>query len=383
MGSFQQILLGGICLAAAFGMGHYLNNKPVTDLPAGAIAESKSDTGNGFRWGKAESPSSFLESPEATPSATIVTMREPVSSNLPMLKSPSAITSESMGGADLSNLMRSPGNSGNVGSASIPNIIDNQRQKVIVVPDFSELAASFKDTPLELPPMQGVRTPNSRADDAPAGNLRQNPRNESVDPYADAPNAPTRVRETAPAADLAPADFAPELTSRRFSDTAEFQEFRESRNDSQEMSSSKTRQQSLADNRQPIDNRLFVDPPVVPDFSILEQESVNDGRNVSLRAEVEQQTTNRATRPQIPFGLTEEAKTELVGLRKPADRQLKIGAKRFDEYVTVEGDSLQSLSSKFYGRPDFYLDIYLSNQSRLRNPAELPIGTRLQIPMFE
>ncbi len=425
MGSFQQILLGGICLAAAFGMGHYLNNKPVADRSANAITDSKSDGGNGFRMGKAESPTSFLESSPLPPPTAIVTIREPVRSNVPTLKAPSTIAPTFREGADQSDSVQSTNFLGALGAASIPNVVDNQRRRAIVVPDFSELAASFKNTPLELPPIEGNRPPNSQSEVAQSHSSMQNPPSDYVDPYADG-RLVQGSREQA-------ADFTPEIEPDRFRDASQSENARESRN----LSPVQSQHQALDDARQPIDNRVFAAPPLVPDFTNLQREPIDESRVVSLRAEVDQraddlrqaitasedslqasgrwapanqrdgqQVENRdrvsdqdseqssimdqsnpaplaETRPRIPFGLTDEAKTELVGLRKPADRKLRVGAKRFEEYVAVEGDTLQSLSTKYYGRPDFYLDIYLSNQTRLRNPAEVPVGTRLQIPIFE
>ncbi len=85
----------------------------------------------------------------------------------------------------------------------------------------------------------------------------------------------------------------------------------------------------------------------------------------------------------IPFGLTPEAKSKLVPLQRPSQTQVDVGASRFAEHLTRPGDSLQDLSTKFYGRPDFYLDIYLANQQQLKSPASLPAGIMLKIPIFD
>ena len=52
------------------------------------------------------------------------------------------------------------------------------------------------------------------------------------------------------------------------------------------------------------------------------------------------------------------------------------------DYTTVFGDTLHSLSTKFFGSPEFYLDIYLANRELLRNPSEVPVNTRIKIPVM-
>lgn len=56
---------------------------------------------------------------------------------------------------------------------------------------------------------------------------------------------------------------------------------------------------------------------------------------------------------------------------------------KFTEYVTRFGDTLPAISKHFYGTPDYYLDIYLANRDKLRNPAQVPAGIALKIPVYE
>ena len=91
-------------------------------------------------------------------------------------------------------------------------------------------------------------------------------------------------------------------------------------------------------------------------------------------------TVKRATG--IPFGLTQRARSELVAVHKRSD-QVKPAATHFLDHIAKEGDTLQSLSDQYYGRPDFYLDIYLANQNMLRNPSALPPGATIKIPVFQ
>ena len=52
-------------------------------------------------------------------------------------------------------------------------------------------------------------------------------------------------------------------------------------------------------------------------------------------------------------------------------------------YRTRRGDTLQSISTKFYGEPDRYLDLFIANQNRLPNPAQVPAGVELTIPSLQ
>ena len=84
----------------------------------------------------------------------------------------------------------------------------------------------------------------------------------------------------------------------------------------------------------------------------------------------------------IPFGLNQQARSELVGVHNRSD-QVKPATTNFLDHKTKPGDSLQSLSDQYYGRPDFYLDIYIANQDKLINPATLPPGMTIKIPIFQ
>lgn len=84
----------------------------------------------------------------------------------------------------------------------------------------------------------------------------------------------------------------------------------------------------------------------------------------------------------IPFGLNQQARSELVEVHNRSE-QVKPATTSFLSHKTKPGDSLQSLSDLYYGRPDFYLDIYISNQDKLINPSTLPPGMTIKIPIFQ
>lgn len=85
----------------------------------------------------------------------------------------------------------------------------------------------------------------------------------------------------------------------------------------------------------------------------------------------------------IPFGLRESERNRLSRLNLGSSLATDPSATRFEVYQTRQGDSLQAISSRFYGTPDFYLDIYLTNRKQLRNPSDVPAGITLRIPIYE
>jgi hypothetical protein len=50
-------------------------------------------------------------------------------------------------------------------------------------------------------------------------------------------------------------------------------------------------------------------------------------------------------------------------------------------YTTVFGDTLHSISKQFFGKTDYYLDIYLANKQLFKNPAQVPVNATIQIPL--
>ena len=61
----------------------------------------------------------------------------------------------------------------------------------------------------------------------------------------------------------------------------------------------------------------------------------------------------------------------------------KVAYGSFSEYQTQPDDTLQMISQKFYGSPDYYFDLYLANRALLANPATVPTGLTLKIPKFD
>ena len=55
--------------------------------------------------------------------------------------------------------------------------------------------------------------------------------------------------------------------------------------------------------------------------------------------------------------------------------------KEYVSYNTVFGDTLHNLSTKFFGTPDRYLEIYLANRQLFESPSEVPVNTEIRIPV--
>lgn len=72
---------------------------------------------------------------------------------------------------------------------------------------------------------------------------------------------------------------------------------------------------------------------------------------------------------------------DLVPVRHRESR-LTTEVTKFIDYTTVFGDTLHGLSSRFFGKPDYYLDIYLANKEKFTNPAKVPVNTKLRIPVM-
>ena len=49
-------------------------------------------------------------------------------------------------------------------------------------------------------------------------------------------------------------------------------------------------------------------------------------------------------------------------------------------HVIQPGETLQSISTRYYGHPKEYLNIYQFNKSVLRSPLDLPAGVSIRIP---
>ncbi len=387
MGSFHQIAFGVACVGGAFWLGHYLNNHPNPDEITRALAEQATPP-------PPESNFSLL-----TPGSTV--------GQLPKYQKPSLPDSVAIGETDLpppSQLDPALPTKG-VAAQEIQAPVedqeqsDRQKRRVIDVPDFSQLAASFRNTPLELPPLPGTTSPTT---------LPLNPGTAVPQVLAMRRSAQIDPQSQSKGTEFDERDFAPRLKDRLNEIGSPNQQAQEQASapvaavesvlDRSEESAIKDGTAmtevaeigvgspngvvSLNDRTvllSRVGNTSDQEPSGIAPSRAMPQSPVGGVANPELQTS----DFRRLAKPLVPFGLTDTEKSKLVRLRKPIDRQIKLGTSKFNDYVTQAGDTLPELSTKYYGRPDYYLDIYMANQSQLRNPAEVPAGMTLKIPVYE
>ena len=72
--------------------------------------------------------------------------------------------------------------------------------------------------------------------------------------------------------------------------------------------------------------------------------------------------------------------TELVPIQFPGSLEMDDLDVDSVPHVISFGETLQSISTKYYGHPNDYLRIYEFNKSVLSDPIDLPSGIRIHIP---
>lgn len=397
MGSFQQIVIGIVCLVAAFLFGSYVNSHPDPDLVTNAFSDIEDDASEG-------AVTSLLEPGMAAQrAAPMETMHNQLASRLPTLKS----MSKSQLSVDLpppSQLDQPAENGIQLSPTKMPNLLDSVGRREVVVPDFSRLASEFKNTPLELPPMHGSNEP---IDDEMSSTGQSSQVNLFTGTLT--PNSPVKTESlpSEPSVQQIPTefqsdDFMPNLKSRlqqaeqangigsgleeedpdTFA-TGSGSILNQLPSESEQSAKILNPVRSYQD-REPSPESPIVtnEPPPGTDYSdqVNRQGAVDSDSNSSISAA---QTLHHSAKPKVPFGLNEQAKSQFVRLKRPSDSRITLGTTKFKSYRTLRGDSLQKISTRYYGRPDFYLDVYLANQDQLRNPAEVPSGITLKIPVYE
>ena len=71
-----------------------------------------------------------------------------------------------------------------------------------------------------------------------------------------------------------------------------------------------------------------------------------------------------------------------LGPVRHRESRITTESEEFVDYTTVFGDTLHGLSTRFFGKPDYYLDIYLANKDLFENPSKVPVNTKLKIPVM-
>ena len=500
MGSFQQICLGTICLAAAFFFGNYVNNNPPLETAAGTpvagfsqfgstanrVIDGGNDLANSGRI-RSQLPLPDFSAVENKP-APIMTMKTPLKSRFAVPTIQAAPTDiASPAAPQYSNPLPPPS------QLPVPKRIDQSNQHspelfsanpfstnqfseppavapTVQVPDFSAIAAEFKNTPIELPSMSRLggmpsysntiqpepdplvnRQNINRQNTAPLNSqlkqlVRQLPDNGFRNPNFEQQQDPQRqlrqhVNAQQPFEANGQRDFElgsqPNTPQRGFTQA----DFEPNLNDN--IFGLKPRENRFENTTQQNENRLQSvsndasgyrydnTPPPVPPQPQFSDDQANRARsdrsssgfrgNLTFRplpehhsnqSDIEQidqrpfassefrqpreryrATLPRGSRPNfapapnnpngLPFRLTEQAKTELVQLRDRADSMIGLESTNFVDHTIRNGETLQSISTRYFGSPDYYLDIYLANRNKLRNPADTPTGVSIRVPVYQ
>lgn len=129
--------------------------------------------------------------------------------------------------------------------------------------------------------------------------------------------------------------------------------------------------------------RSVVDIPTRREPRVVQRIPITNFVKPSKQTEPAQGAIRPLTASNDRFQMTEIAKSKLVEVRSRNTSGLRLETNRFVRHKAQPGESLQAISKKYYGKPDFYLDVYLANQDVLNNPAHIPMGTTLRIPVYE
>ena len=497
MGSFQQICLGGICLAAAYMFGNYVNNNPplnsAVENPVAGFTQFGSVNNNLIDGNNAPAIPGNIQSrlpisnfaPIENKPAPIVTMKTPLKSRfaVPTIqKAPTEFAGPA--GSQTSNPLPPPSQLAapnplpRPSQPAAPNqlVSPSQQSKslfsenafssgpftepvavspTVQVPDFSAIAAEFKNTPIELPnisPLGGMPSYSStnRPEPNQFGNwhnrapanpqlkqlVRQLPengfRNPNIEhgqrqPTNPQPHFDSNVERefepwnqaNTPQRAFSQTDFEPNLNENLFGLKPKPEKRFESTPDLNNQ-----RLRSIVNNHQSSFEYDYAPPPVPAESQVSGDRTASGFRgNLTFRPEFEnrllqsrrgqvndepqfvsselrgqrQRRPNRSapirnTQPnfapaqstsRLPFGLTDQAKTELVQLRDRADSMIGLESTNFVDHTIKDGETLQSISSRYFGSPNYYLDIYLANRNKLRNPADTRAGVSIRVPVYQ
>ena len=111
--------------------------------------------------------------------------------------------------------------------------------------------------------------------------------------------------------------------------------------------------------------------------------STNDTAYYPKQTQRQPQQSQQRRAARLPLQLNSNAQSKLTQLRDNTIQKISLSTTQFSEYVVEPGDSLQSIAKQMFGKPDYYLDIYLANRDRLRFPGDLREGMSIKIPVYQ
>ena len=413
MGSIQQIAMAAVCLAAAFAFGSFINQAP--NQPSSQTALESPDQLRSLM----DQDLPVHKSPAKTP------LLQTLSPRLPM---PRIKTDDSLFPSQALNPLNQRPSS--VGEIPPPNDLTgriappaNNSAPVLITPDSNTLATHA--------PTFGS---DSRGESSMPTVARQK--------FSSSPNLADSIREPfQPAFDdqsQPPIENAPVFVAAEYNDVATLPTSRNSRSESyiaskpqlrpieptSEFATGSNLTQAPAmpfENSAPIasnpfrrsfdhtsgreqsrNNGLMPIPRVKQPVTITDPGGAFGNRNTQREwrhtgnatvasnaseyypeADRHRPTTQQQRVARLPLQLNSNAKSKLTRLRDNTIQKISLSTTQFSEHVVERGDSLQSIASEYFGKPDFYLDIYLANRDRLRYPGDIREGMTLKIPIYQ
>ena len=430
MGSFQQVIMGATCLAAVFFFGNYLHNRPAANEEVGQSQLTATDP--------IDSIMAFGQKPTAV--QQIVKHQPATQQSQGFAQLPAAPVLPSI---DPSELAPAAVSQRAVAAQNQPTVVPAVTRKA-VVPDFSELASRFRNTPLELNEAQATtgvnargvhaseRVPYSGTFEAPKMVIRQpeiQPTNQfrspvdqtveqveqsirqefssvkpdsarwrvnrssEIDQYQEQPPAPRfQVNRATPQPDTGPRETIDDVLSRRSADWLKEDEPTPqtwATNPPQEGWASERRQkvteQAALRNRGGIlevedpGNRFRSEVFQVEDISPPEPDF--DTAYYTPTEQRQDATPPRATTRIQTIRSNGSSNWGRQSNIRSQVNQNQFGQKQFGKSYEIQpGDTLQSISTRFFGSADHYLEIYKANREVLDRINSSPAGVVIEIP---
>ena len=428
MGSFQQILMGATCLFAAFLFGSYLHNRPAQNPAVGENVVAPADPIDSLlAFGKRE--------PAMSP--TVVPVRTPAKT-----QGTASIQHATIDPSELAPVLVS--NSNPAATVQQPNNLGhaNPLPRKPVVPDFSELASRFRNTALDLdspaslhsgedpihaservqysgtfkapemvirqpdlPPLPRFQDAFDRVEqagaesvsiaDAPSSRWRvEQPRNDSFGSFEAAPQ--TRQFAKPQFINRERRETIEDVVSNRSADwLKESETFGVgSREELRETPLQKTfaTNSPQSEGWNSLRKRRATEQAAQRNRDLLD---IEDPGNRFRSGDVSYQSPpepshRRYYRPtaerqdNYPANHLRGSQTRLRSIQNSlpqnVSRQSNVDRSFEKRYEIKTGDTLQSISTQFYGTPEHYLSIYRANRGVLDRITSSPVGVVIEIP---
>lgn len=404
MGSLQQISIGIVCLVAAFVFGNYVNNHQSGAHPNDVLdGDQVSAQPDGNVQSRLIDGVEFVEKRPAS----IATMRNRLEPRFSMpatdsttalasgadpdlLPPPNQLDSKKADKNSLSKIDTSnpPSGSGLPTPSGALNDLEltktpPQMAKASDVPDFSSIMDELEGTPIALRPLGKMPQKSAPLDNQTAHVIAKPRTGNANAPLKDlarefsSPITPHENEKTPWNTEQQPEfsvdDFTPQLNDRS----------------NHVVSREPIPPKSLVNNQDGDSSnhlaRIQIDQDSANRVAHLNpSERVSTGQDTNvLNSRTDASTSPRSVQSRLPFSLNDQGKQQLAAIKSRATSQLSLKTTRFVDHVVQSNETLQSISKRYFGTPDYYLDIYLANRTKLRNPAKIQSGIALRIPIYE